>query len=140
LPSGACFGRPPADLTPSRSFGTDYLQKRGMIADHQPSSGEGNHTAHEHPISTGGHIPSFPLAEKSSLKSSDDSLEDPTGAALGASAQILGVAILGKRLDCSSNALTNVRIEFGVIFHSVIIGLTLATTNEFTVLFIVVGF
>ncbi|KAH8924432.1 ZIP zinc/iron transport family [Atractiella rhizophila] len=40
------------------------------------------------------------------------------------SAQILGVAIL----------------EFGVIFHSVVIGLTLGVTNEFTTLFIVIIF
>lgn len=41
-----------------------------------------------------------------------------------AASEILGVAIL----------------EFGVIFHSVIIGITLGTTNDFTVLFIVIIF
>lgn len=41
-----------------------------------------------------------------------------------AASEILGVAIL----------------EFGVIFHSLIIGLTLGTTNDFTILFIVIIF
>lgn len=41
-----------------------------------------------------------------------------------AASEILGVAIL----------------EFGVIFHSVIVGITLGTTNEFTILFIVIIF
>jgi len=41
-----------------------------------------------------------------------------------AASQILGVAVL----------------EFGVIFHSVIIGLTLGTTSDFTTLFIVIIF
>ncbi|KDN41322.1 Zinc/iron permease [Tilletiaria anomala UBC 951] len=56
--------------------------------------------------------------------------EDPelaVGAAVSPSAaasQILGVMIL----------------EFGVIFHSVIIGITLGTTSEFTTLFIVIIF
>jgi solute carrier family 39 (zinc transporter), member 1/2/3 len=56
--------------------------------------------------------------------------EDPdleVGQALSAEAaasQILGVLIL----------------EFGVIFHSVIIGITLGTTNDFTTLFIVIIF
>ncbi|CAD6892091.1 unnamed protein product [Tilletia controversa] len=60
---------------------------------------------------------------------SDDKLEEGTvasrQAATAAKAQeIIGVAIL----------------EFGVIFHSVIIGITLGTTSDFTTLFVVIIF
>ncbi len=60
--------------------------------------------------------------------SSTESLEQWSDASehMPAAAQILGVAIL----------------EFGVLFHSVIIGLTLSLTSpdEFTTLFIVIIF
>ncbi len=49
---------------------------------------------------------------------------DDSVSASAAASQILGVMIL----------------EFGVIFHSVIIGITLGTTNEFVTLFIVIIF
>lgn len=57
----------------------------------------------------------------------DEDMEKGSLEPMGLSAQaseILGVMIL----------------EFGVIFHSVIIGITLGTTNEFTILFIVIIF
>ncbi|CAO1637464.1 unnamed protein product [Sympodiomycopsis kandeliae] len=57
-----------------------------------------------------------------SADSDSDAKSDTTLSA--AASEILGVAIL----------------EFGVIFHSVIIGITLGTTNDFKILFIVIIF
>lgn len=51
-------------------------------------------------------------------------LEGDSAELSGAAREILGVAIL----------------EFGVVFHSLIIGLTLATTEDFKILFIVIIF
>lgn len=59
-----------------------------------------------------------------SQSNDDDSLDNPKAGLSAAASEILGVMIL----------------EFGVIFHSVIIGITLGTTMEFTTLFIVLIF
>ncbi|KAK0529867.1 hypothetical protein OC834_000295 [Tilletia horrida] len=95
-------------------------------------------SGHEHPAPEGKvQQPSEPAIEESAssqneagaLEKSSAKLEEgdvvPYDATAAAKAQeILGVAIL----------------EFGVIFHSVIIGITLGTTGEFTTLFIVIIF
>lgn len=61
--------------------------------------------------------------DSSAIEKGEASLVSQTDLS-AATAEILGVAIL----------------EFGVIFHSVIIGLTLGTTNDFDTLFVVIIF
>ncbi|CAO1620270.1 unnamed protein product [Parajaminaea phylloscopi] len=63
------------------------------------------------------------IDDGSAVERGEVGLVSQTGLSAAAS-EIIGVAIL----------------EFGVIFHSIIIGLTLGTTNEFTTLFIVIIF
>lgn len=98
----------------------------------------GHHHANEHAIPRAGVVPSAAEQgdEQTGQNGSPDMIEkadsdeevgivDPNQAGLSAAAsEILGVMIL----------------EFGVIFHSVIIGITLGTTNDFTTLFIVLIF
>ncbi|MCO5565945.1 hypothetical protein L7F22_019620 [Adiantum nelumboides] len=99
----------------------------------------GHHHANEHAVPRSGPVPSAKDEEENvDLSESPRTIEkansdeevgviDPTQAGLSAAAsEILGVMIL----------------EFGVIFHSVIIGITLGTTknDEFTTLFIVLIF
>lgn len=68
------------------------------------------------------------ISDKKSTEGSDveNGVVPPTGRGVldTAIAQILGVAIL----------------EFGVVFHSILIGLTLAVDQEFKILFIVIIF
>jgi len=64
------------------------------------------------------------LAKKLEEKTAAAAADEPTNPMDGAAAQIIGVAIL----------------EFGIIFHSVIIGLTLAVTADFVPIFIVIIF
>lgn len=92
----------------------------------------GHHHATEHAIPRSGNVPSAKDEEEErphtiEKAGSDEEVGviEPTQAGLSAAAsEILGVMIL----------------EFGVIFHSIIIGITLGTTTEFTTLFIVLIF
>jgi hypothetical protein len=104
----------------SNRLGTDYLEKHGMVADHQPAADQGNHTSHEHPIATSpgthDHSHAHGSAEKGMLLSSDSDLADEApDAALGPTAQILGVAILGelsaRASSSSSDVLSRVRCD-----------------------------
>ncbi|GAB1524283.1 hypothetical protein RhiTH_007436 [Rhizoctonia solani] len=63
------------------------------------------------------------------------------GISESALAQLLGVAILEVRysLQCSSGMITT-KEQFGVVFHSILIGMTLAVDEDFIVLFIVLIF
>lgn len=109
-------------------WGMSRLEKLGIQYD---AHGEG-HAAHG-PEAVGNHDARGGAEhEHHDVKQAEfkgsDSLEAPESetemSRSQASAQILGVAIL----------------EFGVIFHSVIIGLTLAVSDDFTTLFIVLIF
>ncbi|TBU46783.1 ZIP-like iron-zinc transporter [Dichomitus squalens] len=76
---------------------------------------------------SGGHRPHFPEAHSDKeLESGRRAQHQDTPNTLGdsATAQIIGIAIL----------------EFGVLLHSVLIGLTLAVDQQFTVLFVVLIF
>ncbi|PWN36144.1 Zinc/iron permease, partial [Meira miltonrushii] len=100
----------------------------------------GHHHANEHAIPRGGPVPSAkdeeeiieqsadsPRTMEKSASDEEVGVIEPTQEGLSAAAsEILGVMIL----------------EFGVIFHSVIIGITLGTTqnDQFTTLFIVLIF
>jgi len=105
---------------------------------HGPGVAHGPEAPHNHPGHTHhrhGDEQRIPSDEEAAFASekkdrngvtvSDDSASDSTAASLHqAAAQIIGVAIL----------------EFGVVVHSVIIGLTLAVTDEFDTLFVVIIF
>ncbi|KAJ7774041.1 ZIP-like iron-zinc transporter [Mycena metata] len=99
-------------------WGTSRLQKLGI-----------NHDPHGHNV--GGHAAHGPEGSPSELTKSVDDIEEqgPNHKMRGhlddsAAAQIIGIAIL----------------EFGVLFHSVLIGLTLAVDDGFKILFVVIIF
>ncbi|TKY90119.1 hypothetical protein EX895_000117 [Sporisorium graminicola] len=120
--------------------GSDYAQKLA----YDPHAG-GHHHAMEH----GGnpnHTSEQPSNSVVKSVSSDD-IENPAAIQAG------GSAAEGKIVADSDSAATTLALstqaseilgvmilEFGVVFHSVIIGITLGTTADFTVLFIVIIF
>lgn len=108
-------------------WGTSVLAKLGIGHDaHGHGIPGGTHAAHGPEIAPSGpHAPAYPDAD--SLKDIESLSEkhDPSGNfSDSAIAQILGVAIL----------------EFGVLLHSILIGLTLAVDPDFKVLFVVIIF
>lgn len=121
-------------------IGTNYLAKRGVAIQPEqvhglgaalpPSQSRNFSTGEAYPEAEAGvaTVTGGDASDKDVKGSSTESLEQWSDASeqMPASAQILGVAIL----------------EFGVLFHSVIIGLTLslASPDEFTTLFIVIIF
>jgi solute carrier family 39 (zinc transporter), member 1/2/3 len=111
-------------------IGTAYMERIGInVEPHGAQEIVESHTSHEHRPhdNTTKDDVDDGLRDMERRKDSDRDpappYDDPSAAAASPSAQIIGVLIL----------------EFGVIFHSIIIGLTLATSDRFTVLFIVVS-
>ncbi|KAK4056706.1 hypothetical protein OIO90_002258 [Microbotryomycetes sp. JL221] len=109
--------------------GSAYLRKRGLPA-HDPHSTAGNlasHTTHGlHTTSPSGNGDASELiksASRQAINSSDDESDHALVETDGL-AQMIGVATL----------------EFGVIFHSAVIGLTLGVDDGFTTLFVVIIF
>lgn len=116
--------------------GTAYLDRHGITLDaHDPSIE--HHTAHEHRPHQHDESPTDTSDKHQTPSSDDHSHNHDDEAAVGLPkksadssmasspiAKILGVLIL----------------EVGVIFHSFVIGLTLAVSNEFSVLFPVLIF
>jgi zinc transporter 1/2/3 len=116
----------------SHRWGASYLRRRGLkLHDiHSASAGAPAlmHTTH------GLHVDGTPPASLGDQKQSTDEeahlsphhheKDDTNDFSETAMAEIVGVGIL----------------EFGVIFHSMIIGLTLAVTDGFVILFIVIVF
>jgi zinc transporter 1/2/3 len=115
-------------------IGTEYMERIGLDVDPHVAQGAagGAHTSHEHRPRDStiegdveGGLENGDKKDRA-LAFGDDSassVSDPSAALANPSAQVIGVLIL----------------EFGVIFHSIIIGLTLATSDDFTVLFIVIS-
>ncbi|QRV74224.1 ZIP Zinc/iron transport family protein [Ceratobasidium sp. AG-Ba] len=86
--------------------------------------GAGRHGAHGPETSVPGPVNSLANPEKMVVESDSELGRPSTVLTDSALAQILGVVIL----------------EFGVVFHSILIGMTLAVDEDFTVLFIVLIF
>lgn len=107
-------------------WGTAKLKKLGITHDQHGHTIGGQHAAHG-PEDPEAPMPHAPVGkdEASSVSSQNDDLSLPRHS-LGTSpaTQIIGIAIL----------------EFGVILHSVLIGLTLAVDPDFVVLFVVLVF
>jgi zinc transporter 1/2/3 len=120
-------------------IGTAYMERIGLDIDPHVAQGAagGPHTSHEHRPhdrhvdieQAPNHVASLELNDSDKKSALDFSsrpstaASDPSAAVINPTSQIIGVIIL----------------EFGVIFHSIIIGLTLATSDDFTILFIVVS-
>ncbi|CAE6484096.1 unnamed protein product [Rhizoctonia solani] len=84
----------------------------------------GRHGAHGPEITEQGATVPEKLADQSDSESGHQHTTQPHGITHSALAQLLGVAIL----------------EFGVVFHSVLIGMTLAVDEDFIILFVVLIF
>jgi zinc transporter 1/2/3 len=119
----------------SHRWGASYLRRRGLkLHDiHSASAGapvlmhttHGLHVDGTPPASLGGAIDRKQSTdEEAHLSPSHADKDNTNDFSETAVAEIVGVGIL----------------EFGVIFHSMIIGLTLAVTDGFVILFIVIVF
>ncbi|ORY84712.1 Zinc/iron permease [Leucosporidium creatinivorum] len=109
-------------------IGTERLQEMGLSA---------NTGGHDHPHAGGHHV--HPEVA-SSTESSEQALEK--GVAAPDSVDGASFADAQERSPLIAQILGVATLEFGVIFHSIIIGLTLAVTgsDEFNILFIVIIF
>lgn len=131
--------------------GASYLKKRGLsgVDHHKQGGADITHSSH------GLHV-SDPSAERladtetglgKTAESSEQEHEHEHGAEMideTAMAQILGVAVRLTNSTLFATRLTSFFdeqiLEFGVIFHSFIIGLTLAVNDDFVTLFVVLIF
>ncbi|SGY23648.1 BQ5605_C019g08963 [Microbotryum silenes-dioicae] len=112
--------------------GASYLAKRGLRAvdAHSQGNNQPSHSTHGAHIDDRVAVASSPLEDlegdtrKEGLLSDDESEETASLTDEAVMARIIGVAIL----------------EFGVIFHSLMIGLTLAVDPDFSTLFVVLIF
>ena len=87
-------------------------------------AGPTSHTHTEHPRHDGNNVDSDVERKGSTALSSSEDLSPSITMDSDALAQIVGIAIL----------------EFGVMFHSIIIGITLAVNADFKTLFVVIVF
>lgn len=105
--------------------GTSRLTRLG-VRYHTHGSGDPAHADHSHTIGAGGDLRPENVGDDSgqSVKASDEDVAAVAAAQASATAQLISVAIL----------------EIGVVFHSAVIGLTLAVDPQFTTFFIVIIF
>ncbi len=95
--------------------------------------------AHEHHDHNHGHV--APAAKNAPSEDLEGSAADVSRSSPAAEAKSIDDASTAVALSSQASEIVGVLIlEFGVIFHSVIIGITLGTTTDFTVLFIVIIF
>ncbi|PWN40085.1 ZIP zinc/iron transport family [Ceraceosorus guamensis] len=99
----------------------------------------GHAGGHHHPAEHGTVPPN--VTEPLSGSSDVEKTHQPKDVGLGSDIEEVAVLDKDAPLSAAASQIIGVLIlEFGVIFHSVIIGITLGTTTDFTILFIVIIF
>ncbi|THH08542.1 hypothetical protein EW145_g2647 [Phellinidium pouzarii] len=120
-------------------LGTAKLAKLGMTYDAHGHDHIGTHAAHgpEPAITTTSHLPD---SDSQSASGSNVDIEKNMTSAVGTHTHAHGH---GKGVIISDSALAQIVgifiLEFGILLHSILIGLTLAVSNEFKVLFVVLA-